>query len=76
MSATDPSQLLQHGRLLEHGHCELPARGQGEPPLRHPGGQADARRGQDRGEGRQHQHVLNLNSNYSEINQCKNQLIC
>ena len=52
MSATDPSQLLQHGRLLEHGHCELPARGQGEPPLRHPGGQADAGRGQDRGEGR------------------------
>ena len=52
MSATDPSQLLQHGRLLEHGHGELPARGQGEPPLRHQGGQADARRGQDRGEGR------------------------
>ena len=59
MSATDPGQLLQHGRLLEHGHCELPPRGQGEPPLRHQGGQADARRGQDRGEGRQHQHVLN-----------------
>ena len=59
MSATDPSQLLQHGRLLEHGHGELPAHGQGESPLRHQGGQADARRGQDRGESRQHQHVLN-----------------